>query len=194
MADHEKMSGDVGERLEVGQEQLDNQREALKNKLERERQPDNRAERLESAKNELAEQFKGERQGNVAHQPKQVTRAKTPVKKATKAAKKAAFKKTMHTIQKEMNPAERTFSKVLHNPVVERTSEVAGKTVARPAALLAGSLTALILVAAVYMVAKHYGYVLSGSEWIATFVIGWAIGLIIDWVRVALLGRRAGPA
>ena len=93
-----------------------------------------------------------------------------------------------------MNPAERTFSKVIHNPVVEKTSEVAGATVARPAALLMGSLSALVLTAIVYIISKTYGYTLSGSEWIFTFIVGWAIGLIIDWVRVALLGKRAGPA
>jgi uncharacterized membrane protein AbrB (regulator of aidB expression) len=93
-----------------------------------------------------------------------------------------------------MSPAERTFSKVIHNPVIEAISEAAGKTVARPAALLAGSLSALILTAVIYVIAKHYGYVLSGFEWIITFIIGWSIGLIIDWVRVEILGKKAGPA
>jgi uncharacterized membrane protein AbrB (regulator of aidB expression) len=93
-----------------------------------------------------------------------------------------------------MNPAERAFSKVIHNPVIEATSEAAGKTVARPAALLAGSLAALILTTVVYVTAKYYGYALSGFEWIATFILGWAIGLIIDWIRVEILGQKAGPA
>ena len=196
MADkHERLNDSSVEKLEIDQGQIDKQNEALRNKLERERRPDNRAERLESAKHEIAEQFKGEKQGNITHQPKQSAPAtKTPIKKATKQAKDAAFKKTMKSIQKDMNPVERTFSKFIHNPVVEKTSEVAGKTVARPAAMLSGSLTALILVSIVYAVAHHYGYLLSGFEWIATFLIGWIIGLIIDWVRVGLLGRRAGPA
>ena len=193
MANHEKLNEHV-ERLEVNQEQLDKQNANRLKNLERESKPDNRAERLESAKNEIAEQFKGEQKGNKVRQPKQITQAKTPIKKATKQAKEAEFKKTMKTIQKDMAPASRTFSKVIHNPAVEATSEVAGKTVARPAALLAGSLTAFVLVAIVYMVAKYFGYVLSGFEWILTFLIGWAIGLIVDWIRVAILGRRAGPA
>lgn len=67
-------------------------------------------------------------------------------------------------------------------------------TMARPAAILAGSLSALIVTSAIYIIAKTYGYVLSGSEWIFAFFVGWAIGLIIDWIRVALLGKRAGPA
>lgn len=193
MADHEKLSSPV-EKLEIPEDQLDQARNERLKSLEKERRPDNRAERMESAKSELAEQFKGDKKGNVARQPKQISTAKAPIKKASADQKKAAYKRTLKTIQKDMSPASRTFSKVIHNPVVEKTSEVVGNTIARPAPLLAGSLAALILTAIVYIVARYYGYVLSGFEWIATFIIGWAIGMIIDWVRIGLLGKKAGPA
>jgi len=192
---NEKLNSSVGEKLEISADQSRELNEALADKLEREQRPDDRAERMVGANAELEQIFKHEKQGNTSRQPKQaLPAAQMPIKKATKKAKDLAFKKTMQTIQKDMNPAERTFSKVIHNPVVEKTSEVAGKTVARPAALLVGSLTALILVSIVYAVARWYGYALSGFEWIATFIGGWALGLIIDWVRVAILGRHAGPA
>jgi uncharacterized membrane protein AbrB (regulator of aidB expression) len=142
--------------------------------------------------NRQAEFAKGqEDRGN-----KKAARAKTPsfTKKATKNERKVAYKKTLKSIQKDMNPASRTFSKVIHNPVVEKTSEVVGNTVARPVPIFTGALSALILTAVVYLVAKHYGYLLSGFEWIATFIVGWVIGLLIDWIRVAILGKKAGPA
>jgi len=191
MADHEKLSNSV-EKLEISEDQLDkNRNERLKN-LEKERRPDNKGERMESAKAELAEQYKGQNQGNKVRQPKQS--APAPIKKATNRHKEDTYRKTLQAIQKDMNPVERTFSKIIHNPVVEKTSEVVGNTVARPAPLLTGAIAALILTAIVYIIAHHYGYLLSGFEWIATFLIGWAIGLIIDWVRVGLLGKKAGPA
>ncbi len=191
MADHEKLHSPV-EKLEIPKDQLDQARNERLKSLEKEQRPDNRNERMKSAKHELAEQYKGEKQGNIARQPKQS--APVPIKKATKRQKEDTYKKTLQAIQKDMNPVERTFSKIIHNPVVEKTSEVVGNTVARPAPLLTGALSALILTAIVYIVAQYYGYLLSGFEWIATFLIGWAIGLIIDWVRVGLLGKKAGPA
>jgi flagellar biosynthesis/type III secretory pathway protein FliH len=195
MANNEKMSG---ARIEGAEKLSDNAgelREALRNRMESERNKYDKAGEMENAKHEVERAFeKGhDARGNKTHQSKQSAppiHHKQPVKKATKTQKKNAYKKTLKSIQKEMNPAERTFSKIIHNPVVEATSEVAGKTVARPAALLAGSLAALILTTVVYITAKYYGYVLSGFEWIATFVLGWAIGLIVDWVRVEVWGRR----
>lgn len=197
MADNEKLSGGKVENLNTLSENADKHAEALRNKLEKERSPENGANRLENARHETEAAFEaqGGRRGNVVSQPKSsIPTNKQPIKKATKAQKEAEYKKTLATVRKSMTPAERTFSKVIHNPVVEKTSEIAGASVARPAALLAGSLSSLILTAIVYTVSKFYGYKLSGSEWIVTFIIGWAIGLIIDWVRVALLGKRAGPA
>jgi hypothetical protein len=197
MADNERLNGAQIEGAEKLSENAVELREALRDKMESERKNYDKAGEVDTAKHEVERAFeKGHSaRGNKTHQPKQsMPTHKQPIKKATKDQRKAAYKKTLKAIQKEMNPAERAFSKVIHNPVVEATSEVAGKTVARPAALLAGSLTALILTTLVYIVAKYYGYVLSGFEWIATFIIGWAIGLIIDWIRVEILGKKAGPA
>ncbi|WP_164998015.1 hypothetical protein, partial [Candidatus Nanosynsacchari sp. TM7_ANC_38.39_G1_1] len=107
----------------------------------------------------------------------------------SKQERKAAFDKTMTEIQSEMSPASRTFSKVIHNPAVEKSSEVIGNTVARPNAILSGSAAAFILTAGIYLVAKHFGYSLSGTETIATFVLGWVIGLIYDYIRVLIFGK-----
>lgn len=194
MANQEKLNSQSVERLEISENQIEQQQEKLHQKLEREIKPDNRAEKMKGARNELEQQFSREKKGNKSRQPSQTAPAKKPIKKASKQQKKTAYKKTLTTIQKQMNPTERTFSKVIHNPVVEKTSEVVGNTIARPAPLFAGSLSALILTALVYLISYHFGYLLSGFEWIATFIIGWTIGMIIDWVRVAILGKNAGPA
>ncbi|MCL2451637.1 hypothetical protein FWD20_02040 [Candidatus Saccharibacteria bacterium] len=195
MADNERMSGAGIEGAEKLGDNAGELRESLRNKMESERKNYDKVGEVDNAKHEVERAFeKGhDARGNKARQPKQSAPAhKHPTKKATKSQKKVEYKKTLKSIQKNMNPAERAFSKIIHNPVVEATSEVAGKTVARPAALLAGSLAALILTTLVYIIAKYYGYVMSGFEWIGTFVVGWAIGLIIDWIRVEILGRKAG--
>jgi hypothetical protein len=96
----------------------------------------------------------------------------------------------MKDVQRELSPGSRAFSKVIHNPIVEKTSEVVGGTVARPNAVLAGAISAFILTLAVYVIARTIGYTLSGFETIAAFIIGWVIGIIYDYLRLIITGKK----
>lgn len=116
-------------------------------------------------------------------------RRDTPAQRRAKA--KASYKKTMKETQAHMKPAERSFSKVIHNPAVEKTSEVVGASVARPNAILSGSVAAFLFTLGLYAFAKYYGYPLSGFETIAAFVLGWAVGLLIDYLRIMITGKKA---
>ena len=107
----------------------------------------------------------------------------------TKDDRTASYQKTMKKMQSELPPASRAFSKVIHNPAVEKASEAIGNTVARPNLIIAGALGAIASVI-VYFVARHYGYVLSGSETIILFGCGWVIGAIIEYARVGFLNKR----
>jgi hypothetical protein len=109
----------------------------------------------------------------------------------SKKERNASYKQHMKQLQSELTPAQRGFSKVIHNPVVEKTSEALGSTVARPNAILAGAIVAFIAVLAVYLVAKHYGYTLSGFETIAAFIVGWVIGILYDFFKVMITGKKA---
>ena len=100
------------------------------------------------------------------------------------------FDRSMANIRKDMKPASRAFSKVIHNKVVEKTSDVIASTVARPNLIIAGGLGTLILCSAVYLIAKQYGYVLSGFEAIGTFILGWVIGAIIEFARVGFINQK----
>lgn len=116
-------------------------------------------------------------------------RRDTPAQRRAKA--KASYKKTMKETQDHMKPAQRSFSKVIHNPAVEKTSEVVGSTVARPNAILAGSASAFLLTLGLYLFAKYYGYPLSGFETIAAFILGWVVGLLFDYLRIMITGKKA---
>lgn len=109
----------------------------------------------------------------------------------SKKERAASYKKHMQHIQSELPPVQRAFSKVIHNPVVEKTSEVVGSTIARPNAILSGAVVAFVAVLAVYLVAKHYGYVLSGFETIGAFIAGWVLGIVYDFLRVMITGKKA---
>lgn len=116
--------------------------------------------------------------------------AQKRVKLFTRQQREVSFKRQMDTIQAEMQPGERRFSKVIHNKSIEQASDAIGSTIARPNALLAGSISAFILVTIVYLVAKHYGYQLSGFETIGAFVLGWMLGLGYDYVKLLVTGKK----
>lgn len=106
-----------------------------------------------------------------------------------KLQEKVNFNRTMQEARTHMSAPSRTFSKVIHTPVVEKTSEVVGSTVARPNAILAGSVAAFILTLGLYLIARYYGYPLSGFETIGAFILGWVIGILFDYLRVMITGR-----
>lgn len=109
----------------------------------------------------------------------------------SKHEKKAAFDKHMKQVQAEMTAPQRVFSKFIHNPVVDKVSETIGSTVARPNAILAGSIAAFVLVLVVYLTAKTFGYVLSGFETIAAFIIGWILGTLYDYFKIMVTGKKS---
>ncbi len=127
-----------------------------------------------------AEKKKGGNQSSPAHRRGGIS----------KAEKNASYKRRMKEVQSELTPGSRAFSKVIHNKVVEKTSETVGATVARPNAILAGAISAFFLTLAVYVIAKTLGYKLSGFETIAAFIIGWVIGIVYDYLRVIITGKK----
>lgn len=108
----------------------------------------------------------------------------------SKKEKEASFKRHMQQAQTHMSAPSRVFSKFIHNKAVERTSEAVGSTIARPNAILSGAIAAFILVLATYLIAKHFGYVLSGFETIAAFGAGWLLGILYDYLRVMVTGKK----
>lgn len=106
----------------------------------------------------------------------------------SKQQREASFHSQMTHVQSNMSPSARIFSKFIHNKAIEKTTDILGATVARPNALLVSSLFAFIATTALYLVAKQYGYQLSGFETIGAAAIGWALGMIYDYFL--LLSRR----
>lgn len=103
----------------------------------------------------------------------------------------ATYSRTMKQVQSELSTPSRAFSKVIHTKAVEKTSEALESTVARPNAILAGAIGAFVITLAIYLLAKHFGYRLSGSETIVGFAIGWACGILFDYFRVMITGKRS---
>lgn len=192
MSSPEVIKGGIESTVETQQAAAERSAELDRNRAEKtgEHSPEKQAEAAEKARAEankeaLMSKERGGAEKKVGGEP-----SATAVRDVTKKEKEAAYKKTLKEIRGQMSAPSRAFSKIIHNPVVEKTSEALGATVARPNAIVAGSLSAIVLVIGVYAVAKTYGYPLSGFETIAAFILGWIIGLIYDYFRVMFTGGR----
>ena len=149
-------------------------------------------EDAENARHEALEQAKtAEKESNT--QEAELRREQSPAERRpkTRSQKEASFKRTMNTVQEEMSAPGRAFSKFIHAKPVEKASEATAKTLARPNAILAGSIAAFICTLAIYLIAKRYGYTLSGFETMGAFIVGWLIGQLFDFLRVMITGRTS---
>lgn len=153
-----------------------------------ERSVENREKNAETARHEI-EAAAHERES--AKQEKQAqSREKEHRPARTKSAQRQAYKKILRQTQNEMSGGSRAFSRVIHNPVIEKVSEVAGSTIARPNAMLMGAVFAFMLTLALYLIARFNGYPLSGTETIAAFIAGWIIGNLYDFFKTMATGKR----
>jgi membrane-bound ClpP family serine protease len=157
-------------------------REKLQNlEAQSEKSPENKAEKIETARHEIERQPEAEPEPDTSEQAKDTR----PV---TRLDKEVSYKHTMQTLQRHMSPATRTFSKVIHNPAVDKVSDVAGKTVLRPSVTVGATGAALLFGGTLYIAARYYGFALSGSEFILALLVGGLFGLLLE---VLFKGFRA---
>ncbi len=178
--EHEFNTAEAGEK----------QHEVIKNKLEQESKELSHEDDIESVRHEaLNEAARAEKE-----QQKEEAPEKSPAERRTlgpnKAEEEVSFKATMKEVRGQMSAPSRAFSKVIHNKTVEKVSEGVGNTIARPNAILSGAVFAFALTLGVYLVAKNLGYPLSGFETIAAFLLGWALGIVYDFLKVMVTGRQ----
>lgn len=158
--------------------------EKLKQQMENagEKSPDRTGEKVDAGKEvEAAFSKEAGRERKSGGEPSGSPRSMSRV---TKAQKKSKYKQTMKQTQSHLSAPSKAFSKAIHNPTVEKTSDAVGATIARPNAILFASVSAFILVGLLYLVAKYYGYQLSGFETMAAFIIGWILGLLFDYTSL----------
>lgn len=191
----EKINIPKFEKLEADDPKIDqtSSKPALEKSTElpQKKSPENLADskEVETARNEALELAKSQELKPEVDQADRDKHDKQP-SKPTKADLNANFERTMASIREEMTPASRVLSKVIHNPTVDKISNVVGSTVARPNLILAGALGTLVICTVIYMVAKFYGYRLSGSEAIVTFILGWMVGAIVEFARVGMSSKQ----
>jgi hypothetical protein len=105
--------------------------------------------------------------------------------------KQMGFRRTLTNARLHMNAPQRLMSKAIHQPAVEKISEAAAPTIARPSGLIGGGLAALLGNSILLYITKHYGYRYNYFVFIALFIGGFAAGMLIELLVRMLARRRA---
>jgi hypothetical protein len=103
----------------------------------------------------------------------------------------SSYRHTLQQAQEELRPINRSFSKFIHLEAIDRISSLIGSFIARPGAILLGSIFAFVITLIIYFIAKNFGYILSGFESIGAFIIGWLLGNIFDYFRLVIIGKES---
>lgn len=184
----ERLTINPGERKNNGQ--IERAGEAQRERLAAEREKS--AERSHEKKAEVETSKQEALEAAQKTEKKQASPAERRKERKinTKASQKAEFNKIMKHSRANMSAPSKAFSKFIHVEPIEKASEAIGTTIARPNAILSGSVCALVLTGGLYLWAQHSGYPLSGFESIGAFFIGWLIGIIFDFTRIMVTGKR----
>jgi hypothetical protein len=95
-----------------------------------------------------------------------------------KQLKDMAFSRAMTRTRKKLSAPSKAFSKIIHAPFVDSSSEFIGKTVARPSSMMGGAIFAFVGTSILLWATKHYGYEYNYLLVILLFVGGAIIGAL----------------
>lgn len=99
------------------------------------------------------------------------------------------MKKSMQSIQTRLHGPNKQLSKAVHQPLVQKVSEQAAKTVTRPSGLLGGGIVAFFGSLSYVVFTQHYGYAYNYGLFLLLFVGGFIVGIIaeyaVHWLRLA---------
>lgn len=90
------------------------------------------------------------------------------------------FDRTLSSVRRQLTAPEKQLSKFIHKPVIEKTSDFVGKTVARPSGILLGGIFSFVGSLGVYLMARYLGGEIRYSIFAVTFVGGYLLGLIVE--------------
>lgn len=155
---------------------LDQMREKLSQSAEKAKSGEHNKEKTEARQTAEKLAISGKEQAPSGSENKQDNE---PVHRSLK---KQTYKATMKRVEAKLPNYQRKFSKVINNNTVDKVSNVASKTVARPSAMLGGGLVAFVALLATTYYAGKYGWQVTGSEFFVFVLVGWAGGLTVEGI------------
>lgn len=154
-------------------------------------------EQLRSAIEQEADKAEQDSSGDAAEQARQkIKQEAKPAKETTlddndqpspssfvPTDRSTSFKQTMTDVRAKLSKTEQRYSKVIHQPVIEKLSDAASKSIGRSSLLLGGFMATFIGSMVIYTNARTNGYGISNLTFLVVlFVIGAIIGLILEIV------------
>lgn len=167
---------------ESSKEQLD----AIRNELES--RAEKHADRSESVEN-LSKKVEQHAISGKELAPHHSTERKHHPVFINKQLKDMAYSRSMTRVRKHLSAPARVFSLAVHSKFLERPSEFAEKTIARPSSLLGGAFVSAIGTTILLWLTKRYGYEYNYLAVILLFVGGMILGLVIEATTKALRRR-----
>jgi hypothetical protein len=107
-----------------------------------------------------------------------------------KELKEISFDRSLRNVRRHLRAPEKTFSKVIHQPVVDKVSEVAGKTVARPSGIIGGGLFAIVGSTMLLFITKKYGFEYNYLMFFMLFVAGFVTGMVVELLVKLLIKNK----
>jgi len=104
--------------------------------------------------------------------------------------KEATYNETLASLQNRMTPGEKKFSRFIHNPTIEKTSNLLESTIMRPSVVMGTTWTALIVGIIFYATARIYGFKLSGSEMLLALAGGAILGLTLEGIWLFIRRKK----
>lgn len=104
--------------------------------------------------------------------------------------KKNAYKKTLSKAQAKLSKPEKTFSKVIHNPTIERASDITAKTAARPSGILLGGIGAFLGSLIIFIISRRTGFAYNFLVFLIIFVLFYIFGIVLEFF-LQLIKRRS---
>lgn len=135
-------------------------------------------ENLESIRHDVAE--KAISKEDVVIDKSEKSKSDTSQPLINKELKGVMLSRTLSRIQKQLKPAERTFSKVIHSKPVDKISAASEKTVARPYGILGGALLAFLGSVFSTYLSKQFGINYNLLLFVMLFAAGYVIATILE--------------
>ena len=96
------------------------------------------------------------------------------------------MRRNLSHVQNKLKPAEKSFSKLIHQPLVRRVSETASQTVSRPSGMLGGGVVAFLGSLLYLYLAHHIGFTYNYLLFLAFFTVGFVLGVALEYAAYGL--------
>lgn len=107
-----------------------------------------------------------------------------------KTLKQVAFRQTLQSVQSRLSGAERLLSKLVHNQTADMVSNIAARSIARPAGILGSGVVGLLGSSVLLYLSKEFGYAYNYFSFLALMVVGYVFGVVFEFIIRAIKNRR----